>query len=292
MRPSACYLDREIPDLRGKCILISGATSGIGKEAALALAYKNAELIIACRSPEKADKALAEIQKEVGSAKISFVYYEQSDPMSIAHLVAILKNRRLDAIVLNAGVYFPEKGARSADGTSSTFQTNAVGTYLLFRALFADHPHSRYVFVNSVLNLSPRNDDYSLYVGQDLFSRGHTYGVSKRAVMNIFAYASSLPDCDATMTHPGVSKTEIIRCFAPWIKRAGNAFLYLFAHPAWKAALGIVRLASGIDEKGTYLTPRGFAHLYGYPKVSLFPSRKCRHLYKDFIALMNRKYGI
>ena len=59
MIKSAKWLDAHIPYLVGKTILITGGTSGIGFQAALALLYKGARVIIACRDSEKAAKAKA-----------------------------------------------------------------------------------------------------------------------------------------------------------------------------------------------------------------------------------------
>jgi NAD(P)-dependent dehydrogenase (short-subunit alcohol dehydrogenase family) len=291
MIKSAKWLDSHIPYLVGKTILITGGTSGIGFQAALALLYKGARVIIACRDSEKAARAKAEILKEIATPEVTFLFYDQCAPDSIKALARKVEPLTLDAIVLNAGIYYPKKEAVGPDGTSLTFYTNVVGTYLVFEALRKTHTESRYVFVNSILNQSPRGGDYSSYFKNDLYSRGHQYAVSKRAVMNLFAYASSLDDCEATMCHPGVTGTEIIRNFAPWIKKIGNRFLYLFTHKSWKACLGIVYLASGQGQEGDYLTPGGLFHISGYPKTRHLPIRKCRKYYLDLLKLLRNNYG-
>jgi Dehydrogenases with different specificities (related to short-chain alcohol dehydrogenases) len=284
------WLDRNIPYLVGKKILITGGTSGIGFQAALALLYKGASVIIACRDSEKAAKARSILLREITAPDVSFVFYDQSKPDSIRLLAKKLEGLKLDSIVLNAGVYYPKKDAVAEDGTSMTFFTNAVGTYLLFEALHATHKESRYVFVNSIVNASPRGETYANYLKSNRYSRGNQYAVSKRAVMNLFAYASSLDDCEATMTHPGVTPTDILRNFAPWFKRLGNRFLYLFTHKSWKACLGIVYLAAGKGNEGDYLTPRGPFHISGYPKTSRLPVRLCRKYYQDLLALLRKSY--
>ena len=290
MIKSAKWLDAHIPYLVGKTILITGGTSGIGFQAALALLYKGARVIIVCRDSEKAAKAKAEILQEIPAPDVSFLFYDQCVPDSITALAKKVESLTLDSIVLNAGVYYPKKGAVGPDGTSLTFYTNVVGTYLLFEALHAKHPESRFVFVNSILNVSPKGGDYSSYFKSNRYSRGHQYAVSKRAVMNLFAYASGLKDCEATMTHPGVTGTEIIRNFAPWIKKIGNRFLYLFTHKSWKACLGIVYLASGKGQEGDYLTPGGLFHISGYPKVRHLPVRTCRKYYLQLLDLLRKNY--
>jgi hypothetical protein len=92
--------------------------------------------------------------------------------------------------------------------------------------------------------------------------------------MATFGIALMSYDCDATMTHPGVTRSEILRQFAPWIKKLGNGFLYLFTHKPWKACLGIVYLASGEGTRGDYVVPRGPFHISGYPKKSPLPKHR------------------
>ena len=53
-----------IPDLKGKIIIITGANSGLGFEITRVLSYKNPQIIMACRNLEKAEKAKSKILKE------------------------------------------------------------------------------------------------------------------------------------------------------------------------------------------------------------------------------------
>jgi NAD(P)-dependent dehydrogenase (short-subunit alcohol dehydrogenase family) len=291
MIASEKWLKKEnVPSQKGRRILISGATSGIGFEAALVLTYLGAEVTIACRNKEKAEKTKEKILKEVPSASLSFVYYDQGIPESIGDLAGILMKTPFDAIVLNAGIYYPKKGLVGKDGTSLTFLTNAVGTYLLFKALYPAHPTSRYVFVNSVANKTPSHRDYARYLHAYFSNRNDQYAVSKRAVMNIFSLALS-SGADATLTHPGITASSILREFTPWLKKAGNRFLYLFSHKPWKACLGIVYLASGEGQKGDYLVPQGLFHFSGYPKKARLPKKKCDDLAKELDLLLSESYG-
>jgi NAD(P)-dependent dehydrogenase (short-subunit alcohol dehydrogenase family) len=268
------WIDRKIPDLKGAKILITGGTSGIGYEAALGLAYKGAHVYIACRNLEKAQKALAGIKKEVPAALVDFVFYDQGNLDSIHKMAEEVKDIDFSAIVLNAGVYFPTSEMEHGSVPSLTFKTNAVGTYACYEDLVKNHGNARFVFVNSVMNRPPRKHDYSWLLKSDDFSRTTSYAVSKRAVMNI-CYLAMQNGGEAYLTHPGITKTNILHSYAPLIKRLGNGFMYFFSHKAWKASLGIVWAASGAVPAGCYIVPRGLFHFSGYPQRTRLPTKKC-----------------
>lgn len=274
MIPSEAWLRMKIGSLSGKTVLVTGGNSGIGFEACRALLFLGAKVIGVCRDEAKAKEALAAIRLENPEADFSFRYYDQSSPESIEGLAKGLVSEHLDAIVLNAGIYFPKKGATAQDGSSLTFATNARGSFLLWKALYPSHPSARYVVVNSIANEAPKDHDFAPYLQAGFCSRSTEYFVSKRACMSLVGYALSHSDCDITLTHPGVTRSNILRDYAPWIKKAGNAVLYLFCHKSWKACLGIVYLASGKGKRGSYAVPRGLWQISGYPKLTHLPLKK------------------
>jgi FlaA1/EpsC-like NDP-sugar epimerase len=72
-----------MPDLTGKVIIVTGANSGIGYEAAKEFARKGAQTILACRSLDKAQAALNEIQAELPGAKVEMM------PLDLASLESV-----------------------------------------------------------------------------------------------------------------------------------------------------------------------------------------------------------
>ncbi|MCR4561879.1 MAG: SDR family NAD(P)-dependent oxidoreductase [Bacilli bacterium] len=280
------WLDAHMESFMGRKVLITGATSGIGLEAAISFAYLGAEVYIACRNKKKAEATLPLILKEVPSAKINFLFYEQNN----ADLIWILKKsiEEIDfyAVVLNAGVYFPKQ---EKNEPSLTISTNLEGTYKVYTALKEDHPNSKFIFINSIANKSPKNHDYSLYIGKsDPISRNDSYAVSKRGVMNIFMHELKEGKMDVRMTHPGISKTNIIQSYAPFIKKIGNGFLYLFTHHPWKAALEIVFASSDRNKNGSYVVPRGPFHISGYPKIAHLNKKKSSLDMEDLYSNLER----
>jgi NAD(P)-dependent dehydrogenase (short-subunit alcohol dehydrogenase family) len=73
--PKPNFTDKDIPaDLQGKVYMVTGANSGMGKELTRVLYAKNATVYVACRSEEKGNKAIAEIQKAAPKSKGSLVF--------------------------------------------------------------------------------------------------------------------------------------------------------------------------------------------------------------------------
>ncbi|MCQ2798683.1 MAG: SDR family NAD(P)-dependent oxidoreductase [Bacilli bacterium] len=265
------WLDKNVDDVSGKTVLITGGTSGIGLDAAISLSYKGASIIIAARNKEKGEAALAKIASETGNSNNYFYQYDQGDKESIASLVEALKDTKLDVIVLNAGVYYPKPGSCNNEDIPMTTAINTVGTYRLWMGLLKDHKDSRFIFTNSVANGKPEHGDYSQYFKKDNKKRTRQYAASKRAAMNMYSLAIDM-GLDCSMTHPGVCGTDIIRDHGPLFRKLGNGFLYIFVHKPPRACLGIVKAAATKDTH-LYLVPRGIYGITGYPKAVKLPNK-------------------
>jgi NAD(P)-dependent dehydrogenase (short-subunit alcohol dehydrogenase family) len=116
--------------------VVTGATSGIGKEIAARLAELGAEVVIACRDPEKGQRTAQEISKRTGSSKLSVMQVDTSSRQSIRDFAQKLESERshLDVLVNNAGVNVRRR-TTSVDGIELTFATNVLGYFLLTREL-------------------------------------------------------------------------------------------------------------------------------------------------------------
>ena len=124
--------------MKGKRVVITGPTSGVGKEIAMGLAAMGAELILACRDIKKGNQTAAEIARRTGSSKLVVMKIDTSSQKSIRQFGGEFRRRyrRLDVLVNNAaGNRGMLPKVNSADGIELTFATNVVGYFLLTNEL-------------------------------------------------------------------------------------------------------------------------------------------------------------
>ena len=120
-----------IPDQSGRIAIITGSNSGIGFEAAKALAEKGAEVILAVRSQAKGDAAIASIQAETTNAKLQVRLLDLADLASIKSFAEQFNAdyQRLDLLINNAGIMVPPY-SKTVDGFESQFGTNHLLAFL------------------------------------------------------------------------------------------------------------------------------------------------------------------
>ncbi len=124
--------------MKGKRVVITGPTSGIGKEIAMQLAALGAELILGCRDIKKGKQTAAEITKAFDGSNTLVMHIDTSSRQSIRDFAAEIRHkyRRLDVLINNAG---GNRGTlprvKSVDGIELTFATNVLGYFLLTQEL-------------------------------------------------------------------------------------------------------------------------------------------------------------
>jgi NAD(P)-dependent dehydrogenase (short-subunit alcohol dehydrogenase family) len=121
-----------MPDLSGKVIVVTGANSGIGFEAAKEFARKNAQVILACRNLEKAQAALDELKSELPHAQATIMQLDLASQASIHRFTDDFSSHydRLDILVNNAGIMMVPYGT-TEDGFERQLGTNHFGHFAL-----------------------------------------------------------------------------------------------------------------------------------------------------------------
>lgn len=122
--------------LEGQHVLLTGANSGIGLAAAIALAAAGAELTLVVRSQQKADETAATIMAETGRSDIDFELADLSLMSDTEALVSrlIIANRKIDVLINNAGALFNEHSYTS-EGLEQSYALLLLSPWRLTEAL-------------------------------------------------------------------------------------------------------------------------------------------------------------
>jgi NAD(P)-dependent dehydrogenase (short-subunit alcohol dehydrogenase family) len=124
----------------GMTVLVTGANAGLGKDIArqLALRPEIARVHLACRNPEKATRAKAELEAATGRSIFDIVIMDVADPRSVrASLTGV--DGSIDAVVMNAGGMGGKTPmALTAEGATYMFAQNVLGHVVLLETLLAE----------------------------------------------------------------------------------------------------------------------------------------------------------
>ena len=237
-------------DMTGKVVLVTGASSGIGKVTAVALARMGARVLILCRDAGRGGAALEEVHKANSSAEL--VLGDLASPPSLRKAAEDVRSRtdRLHVLVNNAGLWSGKRIVSEA-GLEMMFASNHVGTFLLTHLLLdllkASAP-SRIVIVASRAHRRGHMhwDDLQL---ERRFSSIQAYAQSKLAnILFTRELARRLEGTSVTANsvHPGVVATDLWRGLPRFVVAIGRLFLLT----PEQGAEGQVRLATSPEVEG------------------------------------------
>ena len=258
-------------DLSGKLYLITGGNSGIGLEAAKILAKKNADIVIACRNPQKAQAAIEAI-KPLGNGKVESVALDLSKLSSVRSAASEINQRynKLDALINNAGIMqTPE--TRTEDGFELQLATNHLGHFLFSGLLFdlVEKANGRIVTVSSIAHKFGKiNFDDLMY--EKNYSPSIAYAQSKLANLlfaleldrRLVARDSSVK---SIACHPGYSATALQSTGPKGLLNVIYKFTNRFmAQPPYKGAIPTVLAAAGKEAlAGAYYGPQSMSEARG-----------------------------
>jgi retinol dehydrogenase-12 len=197
--------------LEGKVVVITGANSGIGLETAVALAAMGATVVLACRNPERATAAAAEVRDRAVSDQVHTVALDLADLASVQAAASSITADfgRIDVLVNNAGGIWTSRQS-TAQGFEQTFGVNHLGgfylTNLLLPTLVTSAP-ARVINLSSAAHrLAVRGMRWSDLQHQRRYSAMEVYGESKLAnILFTRELASRLDPAVVTVNavHPG-----------------------------------------------------------------------------------------
>lgn len=119
--------------LRGRVVLITGATSGLGRVAALALARMGPRLYLVGRDPDRAARTVAEIAEQTGHRDVRVLLADLSAQAEVRRVAGefLATGDPLHVLLNNAGAVFGFRRQLSADGIEMTFALNHLAYFTL-----------------------------------------------------------------------------------------------------------------------------------------------------------------
>jgi len=266
----------DIPDLRGRVALVTGANRGLGLETTRALAAHGAHVIMAVRNLNQGRLVEAEIKQTVPGASIELGSLDLSSLASVREFaVGVLQTHaRLDLLFNNAGVMATPR-QETPDGFEMQFGTNHLGHFALTGLLVPKlvvTPGSRVVTTTSNARRTVRRIDFDDLQLQRSYSRWGAYGHSKRANL-LFAFELQTRFTAAGVStisvaaHPGGANTSV-----PGTKNdLSRLERFFFGLISQSAAMGALpQLYAATEEHitgGELVGPGGISKSRGYPKV-------------------------
>ena len=255
--------------LDGRVCILTGATSGVGYQAAKHLAQGGAHLVMVCRNADKAARVEAELETEYG-AQVEVVTADFSNLAEVRQATRTILEHypRIDVLINNTGMHNTHR-VLNQDGIEMVFCVNHLASFLLTRLLLKrliESAPARIIQVNSQghrfggLDLDDLNWEQRRYKGLQ------SYGASKVAqLLTVWEMAEELQGSGVTINamHPGEVRTNIgmnnERLYR-WYKRyvlwwmlkqpeiSGEAIYYLAAAPEMQQVSGRF-FNQTIDEK-------------------------------------------
>lgn len=207
--------------LAGKTYIVTGANTGLGFEVTKALVERHATVIMACRSIEKADKAIGRIKIHTTNGTLIPCHLDLASFESIVDFVENIKSNysNFNCLINNAGLAIPNGQLKTADGIELHFGTNHVGHFLLTRLLQdkIKENSARIVVVSSLMHQRGRIDFLTI-------SKCVESGVTKannmlynNSKLANFYHARELykKKFDAHVLCPGLCHTDFFRSYNP-----------------------------------------------------------------------------
>jgi NAD(P)-dependent dehydrogenase (short-subunit alcohol dehydrogenase family) len=284
-----------VPDQAGKLVVVTGANSGTGKEAARRLAEAGADVVMAVRAEAKGEQAREEILARHPGARLQVRRVDLADLASVREFAdaMLADGMPVDALLNNAGVMAPPARMTTADGFELQFGSNFLGPFaltvrLLPLILAAANP--RVVTMSSGLASIGRIDFGDLQWERRRYRANPAYAQSKLADLLLAEHLAAVAtERDWTLmsmaAHPGFTRTNLQMSGPNLGRDKAKRSPYLFATRLGLPSQGVEQgaepmlfAATSPDAvSGAYYGPSGRFGLVG-PTALARPPRRARDL--------------
>ena len=258
-------------DLRGKTVIITGPTSGLGEQVARQLALTGANLVLVARNEEKCARVINEIAPLCTGSKPVFVPAEMGDLESVRSACAAIQQQctHIDVLIHNAGALLNTRQV-SPQGIEQTVASHVVGPFLMTTLLLPLMNGGRVVTVSSGGMYSSGLPAFDK--GETLEMPAHKYGgskqyaIAKRAQITLTKmWSKREPQTEFVSMHPGWADTPGVQESIPGFRRVTAPILRSASEGAdtiaWLAAVNPLPGASGTfwsdrEIRPTHKTPQ------------------------------------
>lgn len=206
----------QIPTLHGKVALVTGANSGLGLEIARSLSRAGADVVLACRSVDKANRAIDDIRASGAKGDLSVLPLDLADLSSVAAAAEEFRatGKPLHLLINNAGLMAIDQ-TKTVDGFEMQFGVNHLGHFALTAELLPTvlaTPGSRIVTMSSMGHRRGKMNFADLM--HTKYDRWTPYFQSKLANLLFTAELHRRLQAKSASTialaaHPGASSTDL-----------------------------------------------------------------------------------
>jgi len=268
------WSSQNIPNQKDRIIIITGASSGLGKEATKVLAGKNATVIMAVRDTHKAETVVKEIISELPNAKVEIRNLDLNSLDSVKSFAKefISDYDQLDVLINNAGVMMCPY-SKTKDGFEIQMGVNHLGHFALtglLMPLLIKTKNSRVVATSSIAHKSGNINFDDINWEKRKYKTIKAYSDSKLANL-YFAYELAKKHKEdpnypfVTAAHPGYTYTDLQRHSNFW-----KILNPIFSQKVEKGVLPTLRAATDKSANiGDFYGPEGFLELKGFPVLVL-----------------------
>ena len=259
------WTPEDLPSLDNRTVVITGATSGIGRAAAIRLAEAGAHVVLAVRNTQKGEEVAREMH---GRAEVR--HLDLTD-LNTVRAFANTWDGDIDILIDNAGIMAVPQG-KTKDGFETQIGTNHLGHFAL-TGLLLPHVKDRVVVLSSNAHRFGKLDLADLNWERRRYSRWPAYGQSKLANLQFMfelqrRLAAAGSPVRAVAAHPGYASTELQG-------RTGNVFQHVgmwvanrvIAQSADQGSWPTLYAATQDIPGGSYVGPDGRGEHRGHPTL-------------------------
>ena len=254
-----------------KIILITGASDGIGKETAKALAKQGHQIIIHGRNKQKTEAAFEEIKRETGNQNIDMYLADFLSMAEVKKFADTIKQKyhHLDVLINNAGAQFTNTRETTTEGHEKTMMINVLAPFLLTNLLLdllKKSKSARVVTVSSASHSMGKVDINDIEF-ENGYSMSRAYGVTKKYIIWIMQHFATemkkagINNITFNSVHPGSTATSLAR-------ESSKIFVFKIIMFLWKPMMNSIEKAISPSVKcatapelegitGKYFGPKG-----------------------------------